>query len=101
MVDIESPAGFLPSKLTSLACGLSKYPIERFLFSYLFAFLPYQLIYLYLSVNVDPIRSFFKNIGLNISLAYIFSIVSTCAFGFLLISIIRKIFRRFYINKLF
>ncbi len=87
-------ASVLPSKLTSIACGFIRYPINGFSFASFLSSIPCQFVYFYIATKIDIISNLFDKFGLDLSASYLLSILSACAICFLSLYFFRNILKK-------
>ena len=92
-------ASFLPSKLTSIACGFVRYPLFGFSLASFLSGIPCQFLYFYIATKIDIISILFDKFGLNLSVSYLLSILSACAISFLSLYFLRKILKKLLKNS--
>lgn len=92
-------ASVLPSKLTSIACGFVRYPINGFSFASFLSSIPCQFVYFYFATKIDIISNLFNRFGLNLSATYLLSTLSACAICFLSLYFFRNILKKLLKNS--
>ena len=87
-------SGLLPSKITSIGCGLSGCSFYKFILSLLLSFIPFQFLYYFLATKIDPISNLLNNLGLNMKISEIISIMSICSLFIIILLVMKFIFKR-------
>ena len=85
----------VPSILVFPACGIANVKFRKFIFCFLLTSLPYQLLFVLTSFQVQKLEKIFSKYGLNLIETFLMSIGTYSLIIFIILLVLRKLKRSF------